>query len=238
MKTQQCEQEKKAYLIEMIGDIAHHWRQPLASISISADSIKLNHELGLLDDKELISNLDRITQSAQFLSKTLDTFKRFIVDEGEYQNINFQDSIKNILNMVKMFLADSCVEVKENFEYEEALNVYVIPVDFVQVMMNIFNNANDILLERNIEDKLIKVNVFKKDNMAVVCIEDNGGGIDEDKISKIFNPYFTTKHQSKNTGLGLHIVNKTITDNFKGKVYAQNTENGAKFTIELPLAIL
>jgi len=228
-------QKEKDQLLEMISNIAHHWRQPLASISISADSIKLNHELGLLTDEELLENLNRIIQNAQFLSNTLDTFKRFIIDEGEYQHINLQDSIQNIINMIKTLFVDSGIELKQNIDYSKALIVNIIPIDFAQAIMNILNNANDIMLEREIKNKQIKISVFKKNNNGIVTIEDNGGGIDKNKIEKIFNPYFTTKHQSKNTGLGLHTAKKTIVENFKGKIYAQNTQNGAKFTIELPL---
>ena len=138
------------------------------------------------------------------MSNTLDTFKRFIIDEGEYQHINFQGSIQNIINMIKTLFVDSGIELKQNIDYSKALIVNIIPIDFAQAIMNILNNANDIMLERKIKNKQIKISVFKKNNNGIVTIEDNGDGIDKNKIEKIFNPYFTTKHQLKNTGLGLH----------------------------------
>ena len=230
------EQDKKAQMAEMIGDISHQWRQPLASIAISADSIKLNHELGILDDQEMIDSLDRIEKSTQFLSKTLDNFKRFIEDEGKYQNINLQDSIENALNMIAMVFDEGNIDLKKNINYDDELMVNVIPLDLAQVIMNILNNANDILGEKNIENKWIEVSVFKKSNNAIITIEDNGGGIDKNIISKVFNPYFTTKHQSAGTGLGLHIANKIIADNFNGKLSVENSISGAKFTITLPLS--
>ena len=230
------EQEKKDQILEIIGDIAHHWRQPLTSIAVSASGVKLHHDLGILKDEELLECMDKIEESTQFLSSTLDNFKRFIKDEGYYQNINIEDSMSNILEMIEMVFAGSAISLERHIRCGEDLNVNVIPIEFVQVIMNILNNANDVLLKNDIEDKTIKITTFKKGLNAVVTIEDNGGGIPKDIILKIFNPYFTTKHQSAGIGLGLHTAHKIITDNFNGKLSAENTVRGAKFTIELPLS--
>jgi len=230
------EQDKKAQLNEMISDIAHHWRQPLSSIAISASGIKLNIELGMLDEEELVSTMDRIEESTQFLSKTIDTFKRFIEDEGDFQKINISESVNNILTMIEMVFLESNIKLINNINLEDNFIVNIMPLEFAQVMMNILNNANDALIKQEIENKIVEVSVFKKDNFAVITISDNAGGIENAIISKVFNPYFTTKHQAQSTGLGLHMANKIITDSFNGKIYVENIDQGAKFTIELPLS--
>jgi C4-dicarboxylate-specific signal transduction histidine kinase len=104
-----------------------------------------------------------------------------------------------------------------------------------QVIINIINNAKDILIENNIEEKWIKISLEKIDTAAVITIEDNAGGVPLDILPNIFDPYFTTKHQSIGTGLGLHMSKRIITESLKGKLYIQNSEHGAKFFIEIPL---
>jgi signal transduction histidine kinase len=227
--------EKRVQLLETVEDIAHHWRQPLNNISILTSNLKLNHQFATLSDDELIDSLNKIEKSTQFLSDILDNFKRCIKDDGDYQKINLQDSMDNILNMISVVFDGNGIKLVRDINLDDDLVVNVIPLEFTQVIMNILNNANDIFIKREIEDKTIKVVVFKQDSQAIITIEDSGGGIDKDIISKVFTPYFTTKHQSTNTGLGLHTVYKTITDDFGGKVYVENTTQGAKFFIELPL---
>ena len=106
-----------------------------------------------------------------------------------------------------------------------------------QVVINIINNAKDILVEKEIKDPWIKIKLKNQKDKAIISIEDNAGGIPEDVMVRIFEPYFTTKHQSQGTGLGLHMSYKIIKESLKGHIYAINTQNGAKFYIELPLLV-
>ena len=115
------------------------------------------------------------------------------------------------------------------------LLIKMVENELTQVLINIINNAKDALLINDSEDKKITISLLKKGDYALITIEDNGGGISEDILPRIFEPYFTTKHPSQGTGLGLHISYKIITENLKGKLYAQNTKIGVKFFIELPL---
>ena len=110
--------------------------------------------------------------------------------------------------------------------------------------MNILNNSRDALEKNNINEKYIFVQIYKENNNAVISIQDSGGGIKDDIINKIFEPYFTTKHQSQGTGLGLHMTYNFIVDGMKGSLKAKNicfdyeneNYNGAEFTITLPLS--
>jgi len=108
--------------------------------------------------------------------------------------------------------------------------------ELTQVLINIFNNAKDILVEQEVDDdKWIKADLIQIENKAIITIEDNGGGIPNNLISKIFDPYFTTKHQSQGTGLGLYMSKDIIEKHLHGKLSVKNSENGAIFSIELPL---
>lgn len=113
--------------------------------------------------------------------------------------------------------------------------IYISQSEFMQVIINILNNAKDVLLERKVNDPWVKINHIFENDSVIITIEDNGGGIKEDILPKIFEPYFTTKHQSQGTGLGLHMSYKIITESMNGNIYAKNTNNGAKFFIKLPL---
>ena len=105
-----------------------------------------------------------------------------------------------------------------------------------QVIINIINNSKDILLEKEVENPWVKLELIEEKDKVIITIEDNGGGIPESVLPKIFNPYFTTKHQSQGTGLGLHMSYKIITESLNGKLYVKNAKEGAKFFIELPLS--
>lgn len=113
---------------------------------------------------------------------------------------------------------------------------WLVSGELSEVIINILNNAKDILIQKNVSEPLVKINLKKANNKAIISIEDNGGGIPENLISKIFEPYFTTKHQSQGTGLGLHMSYKIICESLHGKLYVKNSSNGAQFFIELPLA--
>jgi C4-dicarboxylate-specific signal transduction histidine kinase len=113
--------------------------------------------------------------------------------------------------------------------------IKVIVGELPQVLINIINNAKDILIEKQIENPWIKISLKKKTHNVKIFIEDNGGGVPDEILPKIFEPYFTTKHQSKGTGLGLYMSYKIIVQSLNGELHVKNTENGAKFTITLPL---
>jgi C4-dicarboxylate-specific signal transduction histidine kinase len=115
------------------------------------------------------------------------------------------------------------------------LIIEIVEGELIQVFINILNNAKDVLIEKQIDEKWIKIEISKKDELAIVTIEDNAGGIKKEILAKIFEPYFTTKHQSQGTGLGLHMSHKIISESCSGKLFVTNTQYGAKFTIEIPL---
>ena len=118
----------------------------------------------------------------------------------------------------------------------EKENIYfsLISGELLQVLISILNNAKDAFIEKDIENKWFKYSVKRQEDVFIISLEDNAGGIQADIIDKIFNPYFTTKHQKQGTGMGLYNCYNIVTKHLNGKLYATNTLNGVKFTIELP----
>jgi PAS domain S-box-containing protein len=233
---QLMQSEKMASLGEMIGNIAHQWRQPLSAITSTASSIMLETEIGILDTNELPDKMKNIVDKSQFLSTTINTFRDFIKNDKEYKSIIIQDEIKEALEIIKFTLSDLNIELIDNINYDDKIQLTVVTGELPQVIINIINNAKDILIEKAIEKPWIKLSMDKIDETIIVSIEDNGGGIPKHIMSKIFEPYFTTKHQSQGTGLGLHMSYKIINDSLQGNLYAKNTNNGAMFVIELSLS--
>ena len=228
------EQSKMASMGEMIGNISHQWRQPLSVIGSLSSNIQLKKTLGTLTDDKLNDSLKGIDDSVQYLSQTIDTFRDFIKEEKEFKEVILQERINTTLNIIAATLNTNHIKLINNIDYSNPVKMTLIVGELSQVIINIINNAKDIISERFIENPWIKIDLKKLDDKVTITIEDNGGGIPKDILPKIFDPYFTTKHQSQGTGLGLHISYKIVVESLKGKLYANNTENGAKFYIELP----
>ncbi len=228
--------EKMASLGNMIGNIAHQWRQPLSVISTCASGISMKHEYGILKDEEIEPNMEMIVENTKYLSETIDTFRDFIKEsnEKEKKQVSVGEVIETTLSIMEASLKNHYIALS----YDKGVETYYKTMakgEFAQVITNLINNAKDALLERNVENPTIAIILRKIDNRLVVTVEDNGGGIDNSIIDNIFEPYFTTKHKSKGTGLGLYICHKIITESLGGKIYVKNGKAGAKFYIEFEL---
>ncbi len=232
---QLMQSEKMASLGEMIGNIAHQWRQPLSSISTTVSSMQVQKELGILDDETFQTNSKAIINNVQYLSKTIDTFRDFIKGEKVYKEFILQDEIAQAVGISATILKDHNVNLVDNIDYENHTKVCMTTGELPQVIINILNNAKDVLKEKNIDNPIVQIDMEVIEDKAIITIEDNAGGVPEDIIHKIFEPYFTTKHQSQGTGLGLHMSYQIIHDSLKGNLYVKNTDIGAKFYIELPI---
>jgi PAS domain S-box-containing protein len=229
------ESAKLASMGEMIGNIAHQWRQPLNTISAIVSSVKLDCSFNDLDANKLDSDMDMVIKQTNYLSDTIDTFRDFINTKKEIQSVVLQNTIVSAIHIVSTALEDRFIEIKENYKDTDPITITTIPQELSQVIINILNNAKDVLIEKDIKNRWIEISLYRKDDAAIITIEDNGGGIPQNVMPHIFEPYFTTKHKSNGTGLGLHMSYKIINKSLKGKIYAKNTKNGAKFYIELPI---
>ncbi len=230
------EQSKLAAMGAMIGNIAHQWRQPLSTISIIASGIKTKKELEILEDEELFIDMDNIIDRTIYLTDTITTFRNFLKEKKQFKEVVLQDRINIALKIAGMSLQDNGICLKVDVDYETPIKISLVVGELTEVLINVINNARDILLENKIRSPWVRIDLTKEESKVIVTIEDNGGGIPEDILPHIFDEYFTTKDEDKGTGLGLHMSYQIITESLKGKIYVKNTENGAKFFIELPLS--
>ncbi len=233
------QQSKMAAMGEMLGNIAHQWRQPLSVITTAATGMKVQKEFGTLDDEAINRSVDTITDSALYLSKTIDDFRNFFKRDKTETNFSTNEVIGKVLKLTKSQFKIHEISIIKNIE---EFNLFGLENEFVQALINILNNAKDALIDKE-APKLIFINVLKNDNKAIIKIADNGGGIDEKIIDKVCEPYFTTKHQSQGTGIGLYMTEEIIVKHMHGKftisnietIYENVTYKGAQITIELDL---
>ena len=227
-------QSKMASLGDMIANIAHQWRQPLSIISTTASGMKLEKEYNLLTDEKMTKYCDSIVYKTEYLSKTIDTFRNFIKENKEEKEVMLQDCIKTALSIIDTTLQNNHIKLIVDINSCEDIKTPLVSGELEQVIINVINNAKDILIERFADKPFVKISLKTYDDLIYIIIEDNGGGIDKGIISKIFEPYFTTKHQSLGTGLGLHMSYKIVKESLNGNIHVENTNIGAKFIIELP----
>lgn len=229
------EQSKMNSMGDMMENIAHQWRQPLSIISTCASGIQLKKECGTLEENDLLKYMAKILKATNYLSKTIDTFRSFIKEEDKIKELVIQDKIDTVLNILQASLQNNFIKVIKNINYDNPIKITLLEAELSQVLINIITNAKEILIKNHIEDKWIKISLLQENKTALITIEDNGGGIPESILSNVFDPYFTTKHPSQGTGLALYLSQRIVTGSLKGKIYVKNTQNGAKFFIELPL---
>lgn len=228
---QLLEQSKSAELGSMIGNIAHQWKQPLNVISLNSSSIKLEAELGILEKSELVDKMDILINKVDYMAQTINIFRDFLKETKEYKELILQERIDIALNISIVSLKDKGIELIKQIDYDNPIDIKMVTGELDQVIINIINNASDAIIEKRVKNGWVKVELNKNNNSALITIEDNAKGIPEE----IFDEYFTTKADDIGTGLGLHMSRKIITESLKGKIYVKNTQNGAKFFIELPL---
>jgi signal transduction histidine kinase/predicted transcriptional regulator len=230
------DQAKMVQMGEMISNIAHQWRQPLSVITTITSGLQLKKEINILDDEYLISSLKSVENQAMYLSKTIDTFRNFLKENKEIKEVILQDRIQIALDIVKTALNNNHIKLIDNIAQIEPIKIKIVLGELSQVIINIINNAKDAILENKIKDSWIKIELTKKlDDCILITIEDNAKGIPENIIERVFEAHFTTKDESKGTGLGLSMSKKIITESLNGELYVKNTDNGAKFFIELPI---
>uniref|UniRef100_UPI004047F35A rhodanese-like domain-containing protein n=1 Tax=Aliarcobacter sp. TaxID=2321116 RepID=UPI004047F35A len=235
------EHSKLASMGEMIVNIAHQWRQPLSVISTAATGLKISKEYNILNDKDFFNTCELINEKSQYLSKTINEFRTFITSETQIEYVNIKDVLNSFLNLVESQINSNNINLITHFE-DAFLDSF--PNELKQCFINIFNNAVDVLVKNNNEnERYIFISQKILEDKIIILFRDNAKGIPENIISKIFEPYFTTKHQSQGTGLGLHLAYKLITETINGSLEVNNIEfeynekkyKGAEFKVIIPI---
>lgn len=226
-------QFRLAQMGEMVKNIAHHWRQPLSIISTLASCMKLEKEMNTLEDKNLLKNLDDIVSHTQKLSNIIDDFSLYTEESEDFIYFNITKSVNLTVNLLEASLQHENITLIKEYEDKE-LRIEGNNIKFRQVILNILNNAKDSLQKSNKKNKYIKINIKEKKKSIILEIKNNGEKIDESIIDKIFDIYFTTKHNSQGTGLGLFLCHEIVTRYFKGTIHVKNTKDDVCFKIVLP----
>ncbi len=237
---------KMATLGEMLKNIAHQWRQPLSAITSSATSTIVQKEVGILDDNTLSNNLNNIIKSSNYLSQTIDDFRNFFNEEKVFSTFNIKNTIDSSMSIINSNLKNSNVEIIIDIEEEFIISSF--ENELIQIFLNIINNSKDALIERKNEKlkKYVFLNVKKIDNRLKIVIKDNAGGVSNEIIDKIFEPYFTTKHKSQGTGIGLYMTHIIVIEHLKGTIDVKNSKyvyngvdyRGLETTIILPMKLI
>ena len=234
-------QSKMAAMGEMIRNIAHQWRQPLSTITTISSGTKFTYEMGKGEEKMLFENLDKITQTGKYLSQTIEDFQNFFKPAQNSELFNCNDLVAKTKNLVDASLKSHNIELKVHSLCK--CELFAPYNEYIQVLINLINNAKDAIIENTKENRLIKIELSSESNNCILKVIDNAGGIPENILDRIFEPYFTTKHKSIGTGIGLYMSKTIIEDHMFGSIEAKNIEftddeqtyKGAEFTIKIKL---
>ena len=222
-------QSRLASMGEMMANIAHQWRQPLSELSIDLFKMKQNLE----DKDEFLDTYEHAKQVIKNMSNTIDDFRNFFNANKPVENFLVSSCVDDAMIMLKGTLDRN--DIKIDVKSQKNVCVYGYQSELTQVFMNILVNAKDAFKNSEIKNKKIQISIKSNDKFAIIDIKDNAGAIKDDIMERIFEPYFTTKHKSSGTGLGLY-MSKMIVEHMKGEIIAENLKNWVNFKIILPLA--
>ncbi len=236
------QQSKMASLADMLENIAHQWRQPLSAISTNASGMEAEFEFGVLKDENLKKGLQNIISSSEELSRTIDDFRNFFRPEKQKSFFFISSAINKTLQIIEPNFKSKSINIVKKIQDTQIQNY---ENELIQVLINILNNAKD-ALEKVETPKYIFIDIYNENDQLVIDIKDNANGIEENIISKVFEPYFTTKHKSQGTGIGLFMSEELVVKHMKGRICAKNVSydydgmqyHGALFTIKLPVNYL
>ncbi len=229
---QLLEQSRLAQMGEMLSMIAHQWRQPLAAISSSSTALELKANLGKIDKETVLRNSQNISKYTQHLSATIDDFRDFFKPNKELSSVTYCELIESVLSILEVSLKTKNISLIRNCDCGERFNTHANEIK--QVILNLIKNAEDILVEKGTKNPYVKLATYTLDDKHILEVSDNGGGIPEEIIDKIFDPYFSTKLDKNGTGLGLYMSKIIVEEHCRGELNVTNNEDGALFQVVIP----
>jgi len=241
-KSQMLQQQTRlAQMGEMISMIAHQWRQPLSTIAAVSMNMKMifalqQYDLSKEDEREAFEkdfnkNLDSISELVQTLTMTIDDFRNFYKSEKERKKVSINEPLEKALNIIETSITSSGITIHKTLKSKN--NVSMLSSEMMQVVLNILKNAQDNFIERDVENARLEIQSSDTSRGVRLEISDNGGGIADDILAKVFDPYFSTKNEKNGTGLGLYMSKTIVEEHHDGSLEAINHDVGVSFIIEL-----
>jgi PAS domain S-box-containing protein len=226
-------QSRFASLGQMMANIAHQWRQPLTELNLSLFNLKNAIEEGSdpAQVREFYAESRRIIRS---MSQTIEDFMDFFRPDRDTSTFPVRESLDDALALIRKALEKAGIALR--IEEDDTLKISGIPNELTQVFLNLFQNALEAFARQKIDEKWLRIHLSRDEEFAVIVVEDNAGGIPPASIERIFEPYFSTKHSSQGTGLGLFMSRMIIQKSFQGSIEALNSLRGALFVIKIPIA--
>lgn len=225
------QQNRQAAMGEMIGNIAHQWRQPLNTLGLYTQRLGAFYGMPNFNKEFLDNSIAKSMEIIRHMSKTIDDFRDYFKPEKEKTDFYLIEAIKSTLSLLEGNFHNPKIAIDLVERGNPVINGF--QNEFAQAFLNILNNARDAIIEREITDAKVMITICSENNCAVVTVADNAGGIPEEFIDKVFDPYFTTKGPQVGTGIGLFMSKTIIEKNMGGCLSVRNTDIGAEFRIEV-----
>ncbi len=226
------QQSRLAAMGEMIGNIAHQWRQPLNALGLLLANIRDAWQFGELDEAYLEQEMKEGRRIIKSMSTTIDDFRDFFRPDRQKSRFSAAAALRETLALIESSFKNNQITVAVDVEQDG--KILGFPNQYAQALLNILANAKDALKERHVADGRIAIRLTAENGEIRLAIEDNAGGIPPQIVDKIFDPYFTTRE--KGTGIGLYMTKMIIEKNMNGKILVQNTARGAQFIFVTPMA--
>ncbi|MDD5305785.1 MAG: response regulator [Deltaproteobacteria bacterium] len=225
------QQSRQAAMGEMIGNIAHQWRQPLNALGLTVQQLSFYYDLGEFNKELLDKSVSRSMELIGHMSRTIDDFRNYFRPDKEKAEFNVRAAIAMTLSLIEAGFRNQHIGLEVVANDDPV--IYGHKNEFAQVLLNILNNARDAVAERGIDAPRVTVTVGTEEGHVVVTVADNAGGVPEEIMGKIFDPYFTTKGPQAGTGVGLFMSKAIIEKNMGGRLTVRNIADGAEFRIEV-----
>jgi signal transduction histidine kinase len=224
------QQSRLASMGEMIGNIAHQWRQPLNAIGLIIQKVELFSKRGKLTEEVLEESIHKATSIITNMSRTIDDFRDFFKPDKQMEYFDLKTSLNDVMSLLEAGLKEAEINVKIDIP-QASCEIYGFKNEFSQVIINLVNNSKDALIEAQVHNKTIYISEKIENAQVVFRLSDNAGGIPEDIINRIFEPYYTTKEEGKGTGIGLYMSKMIIEKNMHGLMQVKNSKDGAEFSM-------
>ena len=223
---------KMAEMGDMLSMIAHQWRQPLNQMSYVVMNIESAYEYEELTKDYLDTKVKEANELLEFMSVTIDDFRNYFAPDKTKTDVFINDVLTQAIALIKKTLESENITLELNFNSTREIAIY--KNEFIQVVLNLVKNARDVLRDKNIENPKLTITTSENDEKVIVSFKDNGGGIEEGIMEKIFEPYFSTKDEKNGTGLGLYMSKMIIEEHMNAHLSVVNGSEGAEFSVEIP----